>query len=182
MARLFPLPFLLAGMANLAFGVRNVYSARVSSSWPRTTGTIVSSEVERSTSRSSGGKHGSRTSTAYHARVTYSYAVDGVSWEGRNVAFGDYGSGNPSHAAGVVARYPVNRRVDVFYAPDSPGRAVLAPGLRAQVFFLPAFGAVFAAAGAVMLVFLPRLAREGNPAADRASASRRSAAAGLPEA
>ena len=159
----FPWPFLMAGIAMLAFGFRSLQAARASSSWPTAEGTVTSSKVESSRSRS-----GSRNSTTYHARVKYTYSVGGQSHKGDRVAFGDYGSSISSHARGIVARYPVGIKVDVFHAPAAPGQSVLEPGVKGQAFILPGIGTIFTIVGLVMLIFLPIAARRAAKRYDEA--------------
>jgi len=155
----FPWPFLIVGIVMLGFGLRSLRAARASASWPVADGTVTSSEVERSTSRSSSGKRSARTTTTYHAKVKYRYSVGGQSHEGDRVAFGDYGSSKSSHAREIAARYPVGIKVDVFHAPDSPDQSVLEPGLKGPAFILPGMGTVFTIIGLAMLISLPIAAR-----------------------
>ena len=54
----FPWPLLMAGIVMLVFGLRSLQAARASASWPTAEGSVTSSKVESSTSRS-----GSRNST-----------------------------------------------------------------------------------------------------------------------
>ena len=155
----FPWPFLIAGIIMLIIGFRGIQSARASTSWPGAEGKITSSEVKQSSSRSTSTKGRSRTSTTYHAKIRYSYSVDGQSHESKRVAFGDYGSSNSSHARGIVAKYPMGTSVKVFHDPDSPGNSVLEPGMKTQALILPGIGVVFTIVGLAMVIFLPKAAR-----------------------
>lgn len=153
-SRLFPLPFILVGAGCLYMGVQGIERAKASVDWPQATGKIVASTVDRSTSTSGAGRN-RRTSTSYSAEIEYSYAVDGASFTGDRVAYGDYGSSNRGHASGIVSRYPVGKQVAVYYMPDKPGESLLEPGMSVKAWFLPGFGLVFLVAGLAMAVGLP---------------------------
>ena len=74
----------------------------------------------------------SSDSSTYHAEILYSFTVDGEPRSGNRIAFGDYGSSNPSHAQEIVNRYPVGKAVRVSYLPGQPDVCLLEPGLHGQ--------------------------------------------------
>jgi hypothetical protein len=147
--RLFPWPFVLVGAGLLFFGGRALLRARESVAWPTTEGTVRKSTVEYHSGDKGGG--------TYHAEVFYNYSVDGVAVSGNRVAYGDYGSSDPSHAQGIVNRYPNGAKVTVYYMPGHPDESVLEPGLALQAWILPGMGLLFFIVGCAMVVFLPRL-------------------------
>ena len=153
-SRLFPLPFVLAGLATLYFGVRGVYRANESTGWPSTNGTIQNSTVEYHSSSDGRG--------TYHAEVLYQFDVEGQTRSGNKVAFGDFGSSNPSHAQNIVNRYPKGKIVPVYYRGGDPDTCVLEPGLQGQAWFLPGFGLIFFVVGSLMVIFLPKLMKKGE--------------------
>jgi hypothetical protein len=159
-ARIFPWPFLLVGLVVLGWGLRNLTKAAQSDDWPTAEGQIVSSEV-RTSRNSSSGKNGS-SGPSYRADISYRYSVNGASYTGDRVAYGDYGSGNPSHAREIVDRYPAGRDVKVYHDPEKPAECVLEPGTKPQAFILPTVGAVFALVGFGMLIGLPMAARKAE--------------------
>lgn len=154
-SRLFPLPFLVVGLFCLYGGFKEFIAARQSTDWPTAPGVISTSEVERKQSTSRKSK-----SITFRAHVVYAYEVGGKTMSSQRVAYGDYGSSDPSHAQEIISRFPANSQVTVYYHPHDPAQSVLEPGVAAQTFFQPAFGLVFASAGAGMLLFLPRLMRQ----------------------
>ena len=109
--------------------------------------------------------HRSDNSGTYHAEVFYTFTVDGQARSGNTVAFGDYGSSNPSHAQGIVNRYPKDKVVSVRYLSTAPDVCVLEPGFHAQALFLPGVGAIFLIVGTLLAVFLPRVM--GQPKKDK---------------
>jgi hypothetical protein len=153
-SRLFPLPFILAGAFTLYFGVRGLHRANESTTWPVADGTIQKSTVEYHSSSEGGG--------TYHAEVLYQFTVDGVTHSGNKVAFGDYGSSNPSHAQNIINRYPKGKDVTVHYRAGNPDTCILEPGLRGQTWFLPGFGLVFLVVGSLMAIFLPKLMKKSE--------------------
>jgi len=147
-SRLFPLPFIVVGALTLYLGGRSVYRAKESVTWPMTEGRIQNSTVEY--------HRGSKGSGTYRAEVLYTFTVEGQIYRGNRVAFGDYGSSNPSHSQHIVNRYPKGAVVPVRYRPTEPDICLLEPGVQGQTWFLPGFGLVFFLAGTLMAVFLPR--------------------------
>lgn len=91
-----------------------------SGSWPTTEGRITRSELVRTVSKGT---------AMYTADIGYTYDLDGRSFEGERVWFGDdYRSSNAAEFRRVVAAYPVDRQVRVHYDPAAPEASVLEPG------------------------------------------------------
>ena len=147
-AKLFSSVFIIVGAAVLFFGIRSVLQAHASSGWPTTTGKVISSSVDS--------KRSDKGGTTYHAAVLYEFNVSGVVHSADDVAYGQYGSSDPSYARGLVNKYPAGREVTVYYSPNNADDCVLEPGISGKAFFLPAFGAVFFTVGVVMFIYLPR--------------------------
>ncbi|MGA9751572.1 MAG: DUF3592 domain-containing protein [Acidobacteriota bacterium] len=153
-SRVFPLIFIAAGAGVAYAGWLGLAKARASTGWPTAPGTVVASSVERRESRGNKG-----TNVTYHAGVHYEFQVDGATFSGDRVAYGDYGSSSASHARGIVNRYPKGRGVTVHYKPGSPEESLLEPGLKGQTFVLPGIGLIFLLAGLFMAVVIPRSMR-----------------------
>ena len=147
-ARIFPLPFILVGAATLFFGGRSLHRAKESVAWPEANGQIMSSGVEY--------RRGDKGGGTYHAEIRYTFTVNGQTHSGNKIAFGDYGSSNPSHARGVVNRYPKDKSVSVRYMPTDPDVCILEPGIQGQAWALPGFGLLSLAVGTLMALFLPK--------------------------
>ena len=155
-SRIFPLIFVVVGAGVGFFGIRGFIRARASVDWPTVQGKVVASSVERQRSSSSNGG----SSTTYHAEILYEFSVEGTTFNGDRVAFGDYGSSNPSHARRIVNRYPTGKSVSVHYMPGNPEECLLEPGIKAQSWFLPAFGLIFFTVGSLMAILLPKAVRK----------------------
>ncbi len=153
-ARVFPLVFIAAGAGLSYAGWLGLARARASTGWPTAPGTVVASSVERRESRGSNG-----INVTYHAGIHYEFQVDGATFNGDRVAYGDYGSSSPSHARGIVNRYPKGRAVTVHYKPGSPEECLLEPGVKGQTLVLPGIGLIFLLAGLFMAVAFPRSMR-----------------------
>ena len=141
------LAFLAAGIGISIWGWSVLQNARVSESWPATDGEVLSSSV-RVVNDDDG--------TAYFGDVTFRYTVEDVVYTSDNVSFGQYGSGDRSHAEEIVAKYPAGSGVTVRYDPADPGTAVLEPGVTWSSYFMLAFGAVFIC---IPLIVLPLMLR-----------------------
>lgn len=96
--------------------------AAASAAWPATEGRIIASRVARIKQRG-GGKE------TYTADITYEYSLDGRTFEGERVWFGDdYSASDASAFRAAVGRYPVGSAVKVHYDPAEPSESVLEPG------------------------------------------------------
>lgn len=150
-SRLFPLPFVLTGAITLYFGCQNLIRSKQSKDWPTVSGIVKQSDVEYQSSSDGPGTH--------HANVQYDFIINGITYSGDDVAYGDFGSSDSSHARKIVNRYPVGKEVKIYYLPEDPYECVLEPGTKLQAWFLPGFGMIFFTVGTAMLIFLPKLMR-----------------------
>jgi hypothetical protein len=98
-----------------------------------TPGTVTHSEVKV--------ERGSKN-TSYKPVVTYQYEVAGQRYENQRIRFDQTEPGEKS-ANTLVARYPLNQQVTVYYDPQAPQTAVLERDLSAGNFFAMVFLAPF---------------------------------------
>jgi hypothetical protein len=123
----------------IGFGVYLLYGAiaarikvRKAINWPKVKGTILSSEVVEDRVRSTTG----RAVIAYIPDIAYQYSVNLEKYSGTRVVFG---SVNYSYilASQICARFAAGTQADVYYNPEKPTDAVLAPksreGLRSVI-------------------------------------------------
>ena len=125
----------LVGAGLLVIGVimfvslfQGFLDAARSKGWPSVTGTVVSSTVER---RVEIDEDDGDEDVWFTPRVTYRYAVNGVTREGRLRSLFEASSSNEAWARSESARYVVGSAVRVYHSPDGK-RAVLKPGLEAS--------------------------------------------------
>lgn len=113
-----PYFYALLAAGFVVIGLYDLYFSNVSKSWPSTMGIIAASNV------SVPSKH-----DLWGVYVRYEFVVNGVQHSSHTYRFG----GSPhfsQHAAEiVVAQYVPGDPVKVFYDPNNPDRAVLAPGI-----------------------------------------------------
>jgi len=151
---IFPYIFLAVGVVALYFGINGALNAKKSLDWPVAEGTIKRSSVEYHKDSDGGG--------TYHAEIFYEYAVNDVLFNGKRVAYGDYGSGDPKHARKIANKYPVGKKIKVYYMPEKPDECLLEPGIQMQTFFIPAFGIIFSVAGIIMAIGIPKAMKGAN--------------------
>ena len=160
--------FIGGGAAATFFGVSGVLRAKASAGWPTVQGEIIESSVERETRRRKTGDKGPLTQTIYRARISYEYTVDGTTFTGTRVAYGDHGKiansrrigiggsrisiggSAKAHAQGIVALYPKGNNVSVYYMPENPKECLLEPGLALKAFGWPAAGVLLLIIGGVI--------------------------------
>lgn len=106
-----------AGIA--VYGTRTGFESMGSKNWPSVPGIILVSKVERPPA---GGRNDR------YAKVIYEYLVAGRKYGGSRVSFRQ-GSGFVSEdPTRIVAKYPQDSPVKVYYDPTSPKSSVLEPG------------------------------------------------------
>lgn len=131
---LFLLIFLAVGIGLSIWGWNVLQNARVSESWPTTSGEILSSSVR---------VDNDDDGTSYFGDVIFRYAVADLPYTSGTVSFGQYGSSNRSHAEEIVGKYPVGSRVTVYYDPEDVKTAVLEPGVTWSSYFIIGMGLLF---------------------------------------
>ena len=140
------------GLILILVGALSFRQAWDSSRWPSTAGEIIESCVN---CRSDGDVPGAR----YQARVLYRYEVGGKEYTGWRLSFREATnptSTRPDQAAELVNRYPVGKRVTVFYDAQEPTYAVLEPGAGMPAYAPMVTGGLFVVIG--LIVFLLVLA------------------------
>ena len=106
----------LLGAVFLFLGMRSVNAARASRAWPSVRGKVTSSQLMRG---------GSRSRPFYSAHVAYTFDVNGQSYSGDKVSFGNPRSNSSGKQQAIVDRYREGQEVEVFYNPAQPREAVL---------------------------------------------------------
>ncbi len=110
--------FLIAFPFALYQAMKNVKTAKASTSWPTTTGTVTASGIKKVMFRR-------------QPQITYSYAVNGTPFTSQRVSFA--GGYKPKDVDPVLARYPVGAQVTVAHDPQKPAEATLETGSNKQV-------------------------------------------------
>ena len=108
----------------------NIYRQTKAASFPTTTGQIASSEVE---------SHSDSDGTTYGAAITFTYTVNNTLYNSDSWRFGAWSSSDDDYAREVIARYPVGKKVTVYYDPNDPESAVLEVGVQPMDMFLLLF-------------------------------------------
>ena len=118
--------------------------------WVKTSGVVLDLGLTGHRSQSSKGW----SSTKYAQRVSYQYSVVGSSYTGERIGFGSatYAKGK---AEKIVAAYPKDGQVTVFYDPNEPSKAVLETKALGVGNYLT-LGVIFLAFSMMTLLILPR--------------------------
>lgn len=134
--------FVVIGAAFAFFGYRSYQLGKQSLDWPVAKGSVIQSEIRESL-RTTGSGTNKRTVTEHIPEVTYTYNVDGQSYQSSRITFGAV---NKLNAGNTVARYPKDKPIEVFYNPQKPDQAVLEPGAE------PTSNLVFMGIGVILLI------------------------------
>ena len=140
--------FIIIGVAVTFFLLRNAKRGLDSKGWPTTWGTVLASNVTRSTSTDDDGS----TSTNYGAKITYEYKVGGEKYFGDRRSFAEYTSSSSARAYRIAHKYPAGSQVTVYYHPHKPGLCVLEPGVNWSTFVLAGIGLLLTTFGILGLL------------------------------
>lgn len=125
------LPFTAAvvGAVMACFGLSTVMTAMSSDRWPSTMGTIVASSVHRVRDSSR-----ERKRKFYQAEVRYEFTVNGITFSGDCVSFGNRSAAISPFKEQLEDRFRRGKAVSVSYNPRNPKQCVLQPGLQWESF------------------------------------------------
>ncbi|MDP3696713.1 MAG: DUF3592 domain-containing protein [Candidatus Taylorbacteria bacterium] len=156
---LFIMPIVaVVGIALTIFwGIPTARNAMESKNWPSADGRITISDVSKNYDSED-------DSVTYGAKITYNYTVNGITYMGGTVTFGEYSSSDPSHAGGIVSRYPVGKSVKVYYDPKDPKTSALEPGAGWSSFVGLLAGIGFSIIGVVGFLFARKKLRSQTTA------------------
>jgi len=135
--------FVVVGLLQLAKCLVESSSAIAATDWPTVAGTVKSSGVRLV----KGGK-----GDGHVPAVTYTYEVNGVSYQGKRIHFRDV-SEMPEQAEKTVSSYPVGATVQVHFDPDEPSESLLRPGLYRYSFIWLALSVGGLLIGSAMIYF-----------------------------
>ena len=142
----------LAGLCLTVFATRNSINAIKTKSWPTTGGTVVFSEVQRS--------------SRYVPKVVYSYTLRGSEYTSDKIGLTNFAQYRKQEdAARVTGAYPVNAKVTVYYNPGNAEEAILEPGIKGEHVFMSLMGLVVFMAPLLGLVYSLRKSKAGAPGA-----------------
>jgi hypothetical protein len=148
--------FVLGFDGFIGYGFWRTYDARAR--FLTTPGVVTGSEIERSS-----GSDG----TTYEAKIEYEFELGGTSYTGDRHSFFSFGTSSSEHASEVVRRYPVGKRVTVYYDPGEPEQSVLEVDTRSfpwfAIIFLTPFhciGIGFVVGGVLQVVQRRRLGED----------------------
>ena len=127
--------FVSLGLGVLAVALWIRHMNRKAASWPGTAGKITESRLEREA-------HDAGSTV----RIAYTYAVGERSFQSSCVSFTPKSDHLPAKEE-LVARYPVERSVTVYFDPSNPQRSVLERQQSAGWLALAAGGAMSIAVG-----------------------------------
>ncbi len=146
----FGLLFTLIGIGISLFGISKYKSAQETLNWAQTEGIILSSDVV-SKARRSGKKR--RTKTFYNSKIVYSYKVNEKNYKSSQVYIGSLNMdvSNDSYAKKQVEKYPVGKKIIVYYSDKNRSNAVLEPGVKKAQYFSLILGLLFSLAGIAIL-------------------------------
>lgn len=122
--------FYAIGFGLLGYGLWSARRSTQAAAWPTVPAKITSLELhENSDSEGS----------TYEVRVQYSYAVDGVNYEGSRLAFGYAGSSGREAHEEIHRRLKEAKMVAVRYDPSEPSVSCLSFGLHRSILIVLAF-------------------------------------------
>ncbi len=151
--RIFLMIFLCVGLGLIIFGVLSIKTAKDSETWPSVQGVILDSRIAIN--------HGD-DSTTYGADVSYRYAVEGHKYKGDKVTVSEMSTSSQTRASKIVQRYPIGKKVPVYYNPKESEDSVLETGLSDGSWLLPGIGLLFFIVPLIILIITEKSNRKEN--------------------
>lgn len=122
---------LVVGVGFLIWSGYTYSKASASSGWPSVSGTVVVSEVDKTTQTTN-----SNVKWVFNPILKYEYKVDGIAYSGERIRFTSFSLSYKKEikAKRVISAYPVGKSVPVFYNPKNPSDSVLVTGVGNRVY------------------------------------------------
>jgi hypothetical protein len=117
--------FYLVGFAILGYSLWNARRSTQAAGWPTTPGTVTHLAIEE--------KSDSEGGTTYKVNVRYTYTVDGVGYEGDQLAFGYVASSGREAHDEIHSKLKNARQIAVRYDPSDPAVSCLSFGLHRSI-------------------------------------------------
>lgn len=146
-----PYILIVVGAAILGYLVYIAFRASSSTSWPKTSGVLLSKGKQLHVSRDLTSHEKHVTWKSLHIDVEYEYEVDGVRYVSSRVTFSDMVNKPVSALDRVLDEYLSSDQVTVHYNPKDPSDSALHPGLRVWNFTPMITGILFIGAGVFLL-------------------------------
>ncbi|MBI9019329.1 MAG: DUF3592 domain-containing protein [Phycisphaerae bacterium] len=143
--------FACIGLGFAGYGLFDIYHALESKNWPTVEGVILSSEMV---------SHSDDDGNTYSGDIAFDYTVDNILYSSGRVRFGEINTSNPAVVKEIISKYPVSKKVTVYYMPDDPFESVLEPGIYKDIWFKPIFGSVFSGLGFLAIFAVTRSRRK----------------------
>ena len=108
--------------------------ARKSSNWPEIQAKIVKSGI-KTDEREVGQGDSRHFTTVYQPDIMYEYEVEGKKYASKNLYTRSFTRWyyDRDEAEQLLAKYPLNSKIPVFYNPKNPNYVAIIPGVRAQM-------------------------------------------------
>ncbi|MBF0311986.1 MAG: DUF3592 domain-containing protein [Oligoflexia bacterium] len=138
----FGLIFALIGSALVYYKAWPEYqNAKESLKWPTTEGVILNSEITESKDK--------KNHRVYKPHISFSFEISGKQYTSAQIYIGSETSSSGSHSEAnvYIRKYPVGKKVMVYYSPTENGEALLEPGTKTGHYLLLGIGALFGLVG-----------------------------------
>ena len=125
-------------IGSFLYCIHFIPEALASTKWPSIEGEIVTSHM--------GIKEGGSRGSSSFPIIIYSYVIRGLSYQASRIKVGaqDLSSTYRNWAIGTLERYPVGKKVRVFFNPKVPAITVLEPGINSRIYLFGVIALVFA--------------------------------------
>jgi len=133
---------IVMGLTLVAIVPFSIAKGNRSKSWPKTSGTVLNTEVEeRHEWDDEGDEH-----VYFYPRVIFSYTVDGQEFESNRIKLLN-SSMSRRKCYAVISQYQVGDSVTVFTNPKKPKEGILVPGTQNYLYIFLVIGIILLAVG-----------------------------------
>ena len=133
--------YLPGGLLLLFIASKNYILGKLSNDWPKTEGKIIRS--------GSGFIDTDTMQKEYFLNIQYHYSVEGKDFTSCRISFKYLSRRTKEAIQEILNRYPLGKKIDVYYNPRRPQMAILEPGTSIKSFIHIMLGVFFIAIGTI---------------------------------
>jgi len=126
---------IIIGLGLSVKGVIAFTEDKESEKWPKASGMIIHSTL--------GEKENDEGKISYFADIEFKYSVDSISYTNDRISYWKFLSPDSSNFEESLLKYPLNKKVSVYYNPKDPKIGYLEPGISIGSYIYLIFGIAF---------------------------------------
>jgi preprotein translocase subunit SecG len=147
--------FVLIGIGLSIKGVFVYNEDKDSETWPQAPGIIIHSSL--------GEEENEKGEISYFADIKFQYSVDSVTYTNDRLSYWRILGSDPKIFEPKLLKYPLNKKVIVYYNPENPEQGYLEPGVSFGSFIYLIFGFLFILISIVIYIISKYIIKKTAP-------------------